>query len=105
LTNSIAQPAIGHRKVAELRHERLLSVSRFMRCFIERIARRANAGHGCTGCFQEKRFKSQALLDEAALAASLAYLDLNPILDSAAGQARPGYGIITISAGRRVVSL
>ncbi len=59
--------------------DRLGSLSWFMKCLKEPLSRMVNKAEKCTGAFFEGRFKSIAVLDEEALLAVCAYIDLNPV--------------------------
>lgn len=65
-------------RIAELRR-RLGSLSWFMAHLNEFIARAANKEDQVKGRFWESRFQCQTLLDDAAIAACMVYVDLNPI--------------------------
>jgi hypothetical protein len=59
--------------------KRLQSLSWFMKCLKEPLARLANRRDRARAAFFESRFKSVAVLEEAALLAICAYIDLNPV--------------------------
>ena len=69
----------GSRKNVQEYRRRLSDISWLMRQLAEHVAIKANKEDDCTGRFWEGRFKSQPLLDEAAILACSAYVDLNPV--------------------------
>jgi hypothetical protein len=66
-------------KLADGYRQRLCDLSWFMKNLNEFISRKANAEENVKGHFWESRYKCQALLDEPALLAAMAYVDLNPV--------------------------
>ena len=59
--------------------ERLQNLGWFMKCLKEPLSRLANKQDKTRGTFFEGRFKSVAVLDEAALLTICVYIDLNPV--------------------------
>jgi hypothetical protein len=59
--------------------QRLMSLSWFMKCLKEPLARLANRQDKTRGTFFEGRFKSVAVVDEEALLTISVYVDLNPV--------------------------
>lgn len=81
---AVQQQTKDARHVQTIRH-RLLDLGWFMKALKEPLARIANREDDCRGTFWEGRYKSIAILDEEALLATCAYIDLNPV---AAGVAK-----------------
>jgi hypothetical protein len=78
IENQINALLASPQRIAQLR-KRLCSISWFIGRLNEFIARAANAEDKVKGRFWESRFKCQALLDDAATIAGMAYVDLNAI--------------------------
>jgi hypothetical protein len=78
IEHDLAMLTANSERLSELR-KRLANLSWFMKCLCEKIARASNHEDGSSGRFWASRFRSVALLDEAAILACSVYVDLNPI--------------------------
>jgi REP element-mobilizing transposase RayT len=66
-------------KLVESYRDRLSNLGWFMKALKEPLSRMCNRADGVKGTFWEARYKSIAILDEEALLATCAYIDLNPV--------------------------
>ena len=74
----VNQQAKDQNRVNQLR-PRLTNLGWFMKALKEPLSRLCNRADGVKGTFWEARYKSIAILDEEALLATCAYIDLNPV--------------------------
>lgn len=89
------------KRLNELR-SRLSDISWWMRLMCQKISVRANKEDGARGDFWQSRYRAIRLLDEAAILACAAYVDLNPIR---AAMAETVEDSLFTSAQRRVQAL
>ena len=79
VTKQWVRQQVQDKKHVRTLRERLCELGWFMKCLKEPLARLANREDGCEGAFWQPRYKSIAILDEEALLACCAYIDLNPL--------------------------
>jgi hypothetical protein len=79
VTNEWVQSKLAEPGWVARTRDRLCNLGWFMKCLKEPLSRMANREDGVKGAFFEGRFKSIAVLDEEALLATCAYIDLNPV--------------------------
>lgn len=84
-TEAQVTAALGDANKIAVWRLRLSNPSWLMKMACQYIATRCNKEDGCSGKFFAERFKMVALLDEAAVIACMAYVDLNPIRAGIAG--------------------
>jgi REP element-mobilizing transposase RayT len=79
LTDAWIKQQMADAKFVEQCRVRLADLGWFMKCLKEPLARMANKLDEQTGAFWQSRYKSIAVLDDEALLATCAYIDLNPV--------------------------
>ncbi len=75
----VVQQYLRDREYVGKLHERISSISWFMKSLNEFMAVCSNREDGCKGRFWEGRFECQRLEDEGSLLLCSAYIDLNPV--------------------------
>lgn len=78
-TELARQALLQNPALLEKRRQQLSSLSTFMQHLKQPISYKANQEDELSGHFFEQRFYSSALLDESAVLAAMAYVDLNPV--------------------------
>ena len=78
VTEDWIKQKVSDRKWIKKTRQRLANLGWFMKCLKEPLARMANKEDETRGAFWASRFKSIAILDNEALLATCAYIDLNP---------------------------
>lgn len=79
VTQAWIKDLVGDEQRVAVLRSRLVNLGWFMKALKEPLARMANREDDCKGAFWEPRFKSIAILDDEALLATCAYIDLNPV--------------------------